>query len=323
MDRAAVVIATHRYEPGLQRCLSSVLPLLRTGEDLIFVDNGSGQNLGSWVSDHYPRTTILTLDRNNLFCGGYNAGIRLALTQGYEFVLILNADTEVIAPNFLPRLLEAAHRRPRAAFIGPLVYHRTAGIVQRTCLSFPSVLRHALTWFPWRVHKKHFERQPARESEVEFLNGVCVLCRTAALAEIGLMDEIFGGYVEDADWSWRARKKGWASLFVPIPSIVHHEEPTGYEPYSLKTFLLKRNTVLWYLKVGRRTSALGYAAAALSLAWVRTALARSRKERMEYRSFADKLCKVYLGLLSRKAIGNWFGPPAGAWTGNIIAEKRG
>jgi GT2 family glycosyltransferase len=57
------------------------------------------------------------------------------------------------------------------------------------------------------------------------------------------MDENMGGYAEDYDWSWRAREKGWVSVFTPIPSVIHHETPSGYESYSLKTFLEKRNTV--------------------------------------------------------------------------------
>ena len=48
-----------------------------------------------------------------------------------------------------------------------------------------------------------------QEKEVESLNGVCVLCRVEALREIGLLDEDMGGYVEDTDWAWRARDRGW------------------------------------------------------------------------------------------------------------------
>ena len=48
---------------------------------------------------------------------------------------------------------------------------------------------------------------------------------------------------------------GWGSLFTPVPSLIHHEEVQGYEHHSFKSFLLKRNTVHWLLKAGRRRSA--------------------------------------------------------------------
>jgi GT2 family glycosyltransferase len=146
-------------------------------------------------------------------------------------------------------------------------------------------------------------RQPRIETEVEFLNGVCVLCRVAALREIGLMDESFGAYVEDTDWSWRARTRGWSSMFTPVPSLIHHEEPHGYEHHSFKSFLLKRNTVHWFVKAGKPWSARCYAVAATALAWLRVAGARTRNERNLLMDFARQLQSAYLALLLQKRLG--------------------
>jgi len=41
--------------------------------------------------------------------------------------------------DFLTGLLAAARRWPRAAFIGPLVYFRSHGVIQKTWLRFPNV----------------------------------------------------------------------------------------------------------------------------------------------------------------------------------------
>jgi N-acetylglucosaminyl-diphospho-decaprenol L-rhamnosyltransferase len=319
-ERLAVVVATHTNDPLLERCLSGVQSMLHQPDDLIFIDNGSSDKVGNWVTHRFPGTTVVRLDHNRLFCGGYNAGIALAVQRGYDFVLILNADTEVANIGFLDELLEVADRWPKAAFIGPLVYLRLEGAVQKTCLQFPRILRNMLIWLPWRIAKDYFQTQPSAESEVEFLNGVCVLCRVSALREIGLMDEAFGGYVEDADWSWRAQKKGWKSVFAPIPSIVHHEGSAGYEPYSLKTFLLKRNTVHWYLKVGCRLSAFSYALAALTLAWARMTFETTKDKRKRHRYFVDNLYRAYRGLLRGDSLGGWFGPPLDTWLGNVAAD---
>jgi N-acetylglucosaminyl-diphospho-decaprenol L-rhamnosyltransferase len=322
MERTVIVIATHRYDQTLERCLSSIQPLLREPRDLIFVDNGSGQNLNVWAAALFPGIATVSLDQNRLFCGGYNAGIRVATERGCDFVLIMNADTEVISEKLLGELLEAARRWPRAAFIGPRVYFRSTQYIQKTCLRFPNIWRNMLIWLPWRIARGYFQTQPNSECEVEFLNGVCVLCRVSALREIGLMDETFGGYVEDADWSWRAREKGWKSVFAPVPSVIHHEEPIGYEPYSIKTFLLKRNTVLWYLKIGWRRSAFAYALAAMGLAWARMILETSKNDRRKHRCFVDNLYKTYRGLLRGDGLGAWFGPPLDSWPGKVTANDR-
>jgi N-acetylglucosaminyl-diphospho-decaprenol L-rhamnosyltransferase len=314
-ERVAVVIATHKHQDPLDRCVGSLLPMFASPGDLIFVDNGSTERVDNWVANRFPGLTVVRLKRNQLYCGGYNAGLQVAMDLKYSFVLILNADTEVVNPHFLDQLLEVAQRWPRAAFIGPQVFFRSRQVVQQTCLHYPRVWRHAVTWLPWRVAPLFFERQPQEETAVEFLNGVCMLCRVEALREIGLMDENMGGYMEDADWAWRARENGWFSLFVPIPSIVHHENRNGYEPYSLKTFLLKRNTVYWYLKNNMRYSGISHAKASIFLEKVRLLSARTIEERKMHEYFSRKLIRSYKGLLRNEPLGGWFGPPLGPWEG--------
>jgi GT2 family glycosyltransferase len=287
--------------------------MVKEPQDLIFVDNGSGDGLNTWVNERFPTITVVSLTENRFFCGGYNAGIRVAMERGYDFVLMTNADTEVFNPQFLYELALVARRRPEAAFIGPQVFWKSPGIIQKTCLQYPSILKSCLIWIPWRLARKNLNQRLQKEREVEFLNGVCILCRVKAVKEIGMMDENFGGYVEDVDWAWRAREKGWTSVFSPVPSVIHHEETNGYEPYSLKTFLLKRNTVYWYLKIGRHQSAKNYALASLMLAWMRMKIEVSAEPRAKHQYFLKRLRRAYQGLLDREALGSWFGPPLDSW----------
>jgi N-acetylglucosaminyl-diphospho-decaprenol L-rhamnosyltransferase len=293
-DRTAVVVGAHRPYPTLNFCLSGFLRIVDRQEDLIFVDNGSSASLGRSVSEMFPGITVINLSQNGLFCAGYNAGIRVALEKNYDFVLIVNADTEVVNDAFVSDLLAAAKRWPRAAFLGPLVYYRNLQTIQNTRLCFPSVARSIITWIPWRLSPGLLRHPTSCEEEVEYLNGVCVLCRCAALFDFGLMDERYGGYIEDADWSWRARKSGWSSVFVPVPSIIHHEEQEGYEHFSFKSFLLKRNTVLWFLKAGRRFSAFAYASASICLAWLRmlrTGNACARRQSWRFLRCLSRSCQ--------------------------------
>jgi GT2 family glycosyltransferase len=308
--RFAVVVGAHRTYATLESCLRGFRALVRDPADLIFVDNASdGRALSHWAKNRFPDITLITLSEDRLFCASYNAGIRYALERDYDFVLIANADTEVVNTGFVADLIEAMERHPRAAFVGPLVYYRDLGVVQTTCLRFPSLLRRLLVWLPYRLFPRMVSRQPTYEHQVEFLNGVCLLCRVQALREIGLMDETFGGYVEDTDWSWRARQRGWNSVFTPVPSLIHHEESRGYEHHSLKSFLLKRNTVYWLLKVGKCRTARGYAECAIALASLRAWLSLNREKRQAHREFVQRLQEVYCRLLAREAMGPWYGPP--------------
>ena len=312
-ERVAVVVSAHRMYATLEGCLLGFQAILPRLEDLIFVDNGSTEYLGGLLGARFPGIGVIRLEQNKMFCGGYNAGIQFAMDRDYEFVLIANADTEVINPQFLNELVQTARRWPKAAFLGPLVYLRSRQVAQNTCLPFPGILRQAAIWLPWHLVPGLFSHLPAHDAKVDFLNGVCVFCRVSALRSFGLMDETYGGYLEDADWSWRAKARGWNSLFTPVPSLIHHEETVGYEHYSLKSFLLKRNTVLWYLKAGRKTSALIYAKASLGLARLRMFSTRDQAKKRKHDYFLCRLSQAYHGLLAGQEISEWFGPPLSPW----------
>jgi hypothetical protein len=297
-------VSAHRPYPTLEACLRGFQSIVDREEDLIFVNNGSSASLVKLVSGNFPGITSITLGQNRLFCAGYNAGIRVALDRNYEFVLMVNADTEIANPSFIEELLKASGRWPKAAFLGPLVYFRSRNAVQVTRFSFPSVVRNFLNWIPWRLFPHIIDRPHLTEGKVGYLNGVCVLCRSAALREFGLMDERYGGYIEDADWSWRARKHGWSSIFIPVPSIIHHEEFEGYEHFSFKSLLLKRNTVLWFLKAGRRSSATVYALFSLALACVRMLRAENDFIRAKHKIFVRALRKCYRTMLLGTGLSN-------------------
>lgn len=300
--RFAVVIVAHREYATLESCLRGFQSLVTEPSDLIFVDNGSGGSLTQWSAQVIPDATLVTFKENRLFCGGYNAGIQMAMDRNYDYVLIVNADTEVVNPHFVNSLIKAMEQHPRTAFAGPLVYYRGMNDVQTTCLSFPNLMHSFLVWLPFRLFPRLVSRQSNTNHEVEFLNGVCVLCRVEALREIGLMDESFGAYVEDADWAWRGLQHRWHSLFVPVPSIIHHEEQHGYEHHSFKSFLLKRNTVHWFLKAGKSRAAWCYAHASLLLAQLRAVIASNHIERDAHRNFGTQLTVAYRQLLSGKEL---------------------
>lgn len=321
----AVIVVAHRQYDTLSLCLAGFRSAVMAPRDLIFVDNSATGELSAAIKQALPDITTIALSENRLFCGGYNAGLRLAIDLQYEYALIVNADTELINPSFLWEAVRAMERYPRAAFVGPTVFYRTQGQLQNTVFTFPSVAHFVWSWLPFRLFPRLLVPDLTTEREVDALNGVCVLCRLRALKEVGLLDESFGAYVEDFDWSWRARQLGWTCVYSPISSIVHHEEHAGYEHFSFKTFLLKRNIVYWYIKTGRRLSARIYAISALCLARAR-ALAASESEAVAYKEFARNLSLVYRHLLKREPLGPWFGPPlsTGEYGRALLAhpEKR-
>jgi hypothetical protein len=56
---------------------------------------------------------------------------------------------------------------------------------------------------------------------VDWLSGACLVARRAAWEEVGLLDERFFLFWEDADWCKRFRRAGWGVYYVPAAGGTH------------------------------------------------------------------------------------------------------
>jgi GT2 family glycosyltransferase len=58
--------------------------------------------------------------------------------------------------------------------------------------------------------------------EVDWVSGACMVIRRKAIKDVGLLDERFFMYWEDADWCRRMWEKGWKVVYFPQAAIYHH-----------------------------------------------------------------------------------------------------
>jgi len=86
----------------------------------------------------------------------------------------------------------------------------------------------------------------ARSARVrlDYLNGGCSVTRVSTLADVGLIDERYFLYGEDADWSLRAQTRGWRLEVCPAAKAWHkggeavgHRSPR-HDYYIVKSALL-------------------------------------------------------------------------------------
>ena len=86
--------------------------------------------------------------------------------------------------------------------------------------------------------------QHDRSDDVFFPDGCAALYRRSMLEDIGMFDEQFFAYGDDADLGLRARWRGWICRYAPEAKVYHrHSRSLGkYSPQ--KAFLVERNR-LW------------------------------------------------------------------------------
>ncbi len=165
------------------------------------------------VREQFPHVEIRELEQNLGFAKGNNAGIRAALERGAGYVWLLNNDTTV-DPMALRAMVEKAESDPRIGAVGSAIYY----------MSDPKRLQ---AWGGgdvnfWLGRWRHFS-MPVAEERIQFLTGASLLLRRSVLESVGLLDEGYFLYWEDADYCFRIRRAGWR-LAVAGNSTVWHEE---------------------------------------------------------------------------------------------------
>jgi GT2 family glycosyltransferase len=227
--RMVVVIVHYKTPQLLQECIATVLPELDIEQDrVILVDSASGESDVAAIRPlgNIPGITLLESPTNLGFAGANNLALRHAKTLGTpEYFLLLNPDT-LVRPRAFTTLRHFLETHPDAACVGPRLEYPDAtpqlsAFGDHTPLS--ELLRGANIGLLAKLLKRwevygHIHNTPHR---ADWLAGACVLLRASVFDQIGLLDDGFFMYYEEADFFRRARKHGLHAWYQPAAHVVH------------------------------------------------------------------------------------------------------
>lgn len=116
----AVVVLCYNERRWLEKCLTSVLATRDPAFRVYLVDNASSDGSAEFVRERFPTVTIVTNSANLGFAGGNNEGIRAAVGDGAEFIVLLNPDTWV-EPDWLTELRAVFAADPRIGVVTAMI----------------------------------------------------------------------------------------------------------------------------------------------------------------------------------------------------------
>jgi GT2 family glycosyltransferase len=231
------------------RCVEGLLALEPPAPHVVVVDNGSQVSPREELLARFPGVEIIENRENLGYAAGNNVGLRRAVAAGAEYAWVLNNDAIPVA-SALNRMLETAAAHPRAAAVGSKVVYADR----------PDVLWATWGEITWLQSLVRLPGQGRRDDgrfdvvrAVEWLPGCSILFRSAALDEIGLFDETYFAYHEDADWGARAHEHGWECWYDGRSVIRHavHGSSGGVAHYGgFRKYLSARNSVLYARRHG-------------------------------------------------------------------------
>jgi len=243
MPKVMLVVLNWNNVPDTLKCLQSLEQLSYPHYTIVVVDNGSSDDSVSRIRAAYPNVEVLETGTNLGYAGGNNVGIRYALGQGADYVLLLNDDA-VVHPGALSALVDAALAYPRGGFFGPKVYMIED---RQRLLSAGRVMGNG--WdFPHRGIGELDEGQYDQVCEVDALSGCALFVSREPIETVGMLDEDFFVYREDIDWCYRGKQAGFKVLFVPEAKVWHPDTRRRDVDSPLVTYYISRNHLLFLAK---------------------------------------------------------------------------
>jgi GT2 family glycosyltransferase len=248
MIKTAVVILNWNGLKFLKMFLAEVIRNTADADIGIFVaDNGSTDGSPEWIASNFSNVTLIRLEKNYGFAGGYN--LALGQIEAHYYVL-LNSDIEV-TEGWLKPLLSYMDCNPDVASCQPkiLSYRRkdhfeyagaAGGFLDK--FGYPLCRGRILT----EVEKD--KGQYNSQTDIFWSTGACMIVRSEAWRKCGGFDPDFFAHMEEIDLCWRFHKAGYRVSFVPRSWIFH--VGGGALPYNspFKTYLNFRNSLFLLYK---------------------------------------------------------------------------
>ena len=242
MPSIAAVVLNYRRWPETLEVISSLEAQTSRVDQLLVVDNASGADeVAAIEAESSGRFALVALNVNSGYAAGMNEGIRVALSQAADAVLMLTHDV-VLDRRCVEFLVDELERNPCAGVVAPVLAWK--GREDTTWSAGGKLGR--LTGTPHHPDKGRSLAAALREPTrtVTWADGAALLVRRQVLDELGPLPEQYFLYFEEVDFQARVRRSG---RDVRVVSGALAWQSPGHTP----RYLAARNQMLW-LRSGRR-----------------------------------------------------------------------
>ncbi|MCP4623025.1 MAG: glycosyltransferase family 2 protein, partial [bacterium] len=181
--------------PALESLRESSVPV-----QAVVVDNASEDGTCEKIASFPSACELVRLNRNTGFGQANNRGVRHALQQGADFILLLNQDAKIV-PETVGGLLRQMEQNSEFGIISPLQLDYDGCVVNPRFIKYlesaPKFFSDASLWKAADIY------------EVPFVNAAVWLVRRNVFEKVGGFDPLFFMYGEDNDLCRRVIHHGF------------------------------------------------------------------------------------------------------------------
>ncbi|WP_251208674.1 glycosyltransferase family 2 protein [Acetatifactor aquisgranensis] len=235
-EKVTVILVNYNGRKFLDNCIGSLKKQTYSNMSVLIVDNCSEDDSVKFLKENYPEIEVIACNKNYGFAKANNIGIKYAIGQGTDYVMLLNVDTAI-----------------DSSLIEKLIREADSNVV--TVPKIYSDKRYMKIWYAGGgidyVNGDSYHTMKGGDGivqEVSFACGCCMLIHKNIIQKCGMLDENYYLYYEDTDWSVRFGKENIKIKYVPEAKMWHKIGGSGGKMGGLyKTYYLTRNQ-LYFIK---------------------------------------------------------------------------
>lgn len=241
MKRVGIVLVNYKdyAKRFLAICRDSLLKQIYYNFKVYIIDNASSEDSRRAIAEIYPEAKMLERDNGN-YAAANNLGLRQALFDGAEIVVIANMDT-VFKDDWLFEL------------VAGLESGENVGIAQSKILVYPpkgemakinSLGNHLhFLGFGFTSNYLEVDREIAGYPQINgYASGCSFAIKKEVLEKIGGYSEEYYMYHDDLEVSWKAKLAGYKIVLAPKSVCYHKFE---FSRSIKKIYYMERNRFLF------------------------------------------------------------------------------
>lgn len=244
MGTVGVIILNYKVKEEVLNCISAVKESDYTDLKILIVDNNSCDGLEEALKQIPGDGFEFIQTGDNLgFTGGNNIGIKKLLEEDCKYIFVLNPDTK-INRSCIRELVTAIESNSTIGIVGPKILFEDGKTIWYAGgnLDLNNVLGNHRG-----VNETDIGKYDVPE-ETDFVTGAAVMIKTEVLNKVGLFDERYFMYFEDADLCLRAKKAGYKVIYYPKAVVLHKNAQSSGLGSPLQDYFITRNRMLFASK---------------------------------------------------------------------------
>jgi len=242
--KISVLVLGYNSLHDLEGAFSDLMKQQYKPLSITFIDNASSDSSVDFVKKKFPKINVVANAENVGYSRAFNPLIQKSIKEGADAVIVMNPDIRIDDKQMITKMVQTAFHDKDIALVQPKIFIHNLG--KKPMINTVGNNIHYLGFgFVGQIFE---EDTIIADREIVAASGACLLIKKQFFLEAKGFDPDFFAYMEDIDFSWRARLLGYKVFLCGTTYLWHKYDFERPDTRPWKMSALERNRYLTLFK---------------------------------------------------------------------------